>query len=75
VPPAAGYFVHDASAANVIVAVFSGMTVGDGPVSERRGSRLVYGKSARDAFLSGNGTHPMHGRKTIAARPTMDRSH
>jgi hypothetical protein len=75
VPPAADYLVHDASAANVIVAVFSGMTVGDGPVSERRGSRLVYRKSARDALLSGNGTDPMHGRKTIAARPTMDRSH
>ena len=43
-PPAADYLVHDASAASaasVIVAVLSGMTVGDGPVSERRGSRLV----------------------------------
>ncbi|MDQ0078569.1 hypothetical protein J2S97_003768 [Arthrobacter oryzae] len=65
--PAADYLVHDASAANVIVAVFSGMTVGDVPVSERRGSRLVYRKFARDAFLSGNGPDPMHGRKTIAA--------
>ncbi len=68
--PAADYLIHHARAANVIVAVFSGMTVGDGPVSERRGSRRVYRKSARDAFLSGNGTDPMHGRKTIAARPT-----
>ncbi|WP_156372401.1 hypothetical protein [Arthrobacter sp. Leaf337] len=39
--------------ASVIVAVFSGMTVGDGPVSERRGSRLVYREPARDAVLSG----------------------
>jgi hypothetical protein len=53
----------------------SGTTAGDGPVTERRGSRLVYRKSARDAFLSGNGTDPRHGRKTIAARPTMDRSY
>jgi len=51
-----------------IVAVFSGMTVGDRPVSERRGS-LVYCKSARDALRSGKGTDPMHGGKTIAARP------
>ena len=34
------------------------MTVGDRPVTKRRGSRLVYGKSARDASLSGNGTDP-----------------
>jgi hypothetical protein len=72
-PPAADYLVHDARATSVIVAVFSGMTVGDGPVAERRSSRLAYRKSARDAFLSGNGTYPMHGRKTIAARPNTDR--
>jgi hypothetical protein len=75
VPAATGYVVHDASATSVLVVVFSGMTVGDGPVSERRRSRLVYRKCARDTFLSGNGTDPMHGRKTIAARPPMDRSY
>jgi hypothetical protein len=36
---AADYLLHDASTASVIVAVFSGMTVADGPVSESRGSR------------------------------------
>ncbi|MEV7132152.1 helix-turn-helix domain-containing protein [Arthrobacter sp. NPDC093128] len=30
-----------------------------GPVVEKRGSRLVYRKSALDAFLSENGTDPL----------------
>jgi hypothetical protein len=37
----------------VLVVVFNGMTIGDGPVSERRGSRLVYRRCTRDAFLGG----------------------
>ena len=45
------YLDHDASDTSLIVALFNGMTVGDGPVAERRGSRLVYRKSARDASL------------------------
>jgi hypothetical protein len=40
-----------------------------------RGTAAAYRTSARDAFLSGNGTDPMHGRKTTAARPTMNRSY
>ena len=70
----ADHVACDTRAAGVPVPVFSGMTVGDGPVCEKRGSRFVYRKSARDAFLSGNGTDLVHGRKTIDARPTMDRS-
>jgi hypothetical protein len=61
--------------ASVLVAVFSGMTVGDGLVTEGRGNRLVYCKSARDTLLSGNGTDPMRGRKSIDARPPIDKSH
>ncbi|MDR6508432.1 hypothetical protein [Arthrobacter oryzae] len=48
-PASPDYLVHDASTASVLVAVFSGMTVGDGPVSESRASRLVCRKPARDA--------------------------
>jgi hypothetical protein len=42
----------------MLLAVFTGTTFGDQPVSERRGSRPVYRKSARDAFLSANGIDP-----------------
>jgi hypothetical protein len=42
----------------MLLAVFTGTTFGDQPVSDGRGSRPVYRKSARDAFLSENGIDP-----------------
>jgi hypothetical protein len=61
VPARADYLVHDASAASVLFAVFTGTTVSDGHPS-LRGAAAAYRTSARNAFLRGNRTDPMHGR-------------
>lgn len=42
----------------MLLAVFTGTTFGDQPVSEGRECRPVYRKSARDALLSANGIDP-----------------
>jgi hypothetical protein len=70
VPATADYLVHDASAASVLVAVLRNDRPGRARDWE---AAAAYRTSARDAFLSGNGTDPMHGRRGIETRPTMNR--